>query len=102
MLGSEDQLANLMYAGVLAVGVAGALVARFRARGMARALLAMALAQTLVAVIALAAGMHDYPGNSVLEILWLNGFFVALFGGAAWLFQYSARDQLSGGVGPAA
>jgi hypothetical protein len=58
---------------------------------MARALLATGFAQALVAVIALIAGKHDDPASSVLEILGLNGFFVALFIGSAWLFRHSAR-----------
>ena len=45
IIGSEDNPANLMYGGVLAVGVAGAVAARFRPGGMARALAATALAQ---------------------------------------------------------
>src|SRR5690606_10161400 len=43
LIGAEDDPANLMYAGVLAVGGAGVLVARFRPRGMAWAMLATAL-----------------------------------------------------------
>ena len=57
IIGSEDNDANLMYYGVLAVGLIGAFVARFQPRGMARALFATALAQALVAVIALIAGI---------------------------------------------
>lgn len=87
LIGSENEPANLMYFAVLAVGIAGALIARFRAPGMARALFAMALAQALVAAIALATGMGEYPGSSVSEILRVNAFFVALFGLAAALFQ---------------
>jgi hypothetical protein len=60
---------------------------------MARTLLAMALAQTLVAVIALIAGKHQAPLSSVSEILGLNGMFVALFLGSAWLFRQAARRQ---------
>ena len=67
---------------------------------MARALVAMALAQALVAAIALLAGMHQYPGSSVFEILGLTGFFVALFLGSAWLFRYSAREQPPAGARP--
>lgn len=93
IIGSEDERANLMYVGVLVVGIIGTIIARFQPRGMARALIAMALAQALVAVIALIAGMQRYPGSSVFEILGLTGFFVALFLGSAWLFQYAAREQ---------
>jgi hypothetical protein len=52
IIGTEDYLANVMYVGVLAVGIIGAIIARFRPHGMARALFATALAQALVAVIA--------------------------------------------------
>lgn len=92
IIGSEDNAANLMVFGVLAVGVVGVLVARFRPRGMARALLATALAQASVAAIALAAGLGS-PGSGPLEIVALNGFFVALFVGSALLFQRAARGR---------
>jgi hypothetical protein len=93
VIGTEDDNANLMYAGVLAVGIIGAIVARFRPRGMARALFATALAQALVAVIVLIFGL-GLPWSGPVEILALNGFFVALFVGSALLFRYAAREQL--------
>jgi hypothetical protein len=93
IIGNEDNPANLMYGGVLAVGIIGAVVVRFQPHGMARALLATALAQALVAVIALIAGEHQSPVSSVTEILGLNGFFVALWLGSAWLFRKAAREQ---------
>ena len=92
IVGSEDNDANLMYYGVLAVGLIGAFVARFQPRGMARALFATALAQVLVAVIALIAGLGS-PWSGPLEILVLNGFFVALFVGSAWLFRCAAHGR---------
>lgn len=94
LIGSEDELANLMYIGVLAVGIIGAIIARFQPHGMARALFATALAQALIAVIALIAGMHQYPGSSVSEILNVNGFFVALWVGSAWLFRRASATGL--------
>jgi hypothetical protein len=86
LIGSEDNPANLMYGGVLAVGIIGALIARFQSYGMARALFATALAQALVAVIAVIAGLGS-PWSGPIEILLLNGFFVALFVGSALLFR---------------
>ena len=86
IIGSEDNPANLMYIGVLAVGIIGALIARFQPYGMARALFAMALVQALVAVIALIAGL-GFPWSAPGEILVLNGFFVALWVGSALLFR---------------
>lgn len=90
LIGSEDETANLMYLGVIAVGMVGAAIARLQPPGMARALFAMALAQASVAGIALIAGMHEYAESSVAEIVNVNAFFVALFGLSALLFQRAA------------
>ena len=92
IIGRDGDPANLMYFGVLAVGIIGALIARFRPRGMARALFATAFAQTSVAAIALVAGL-GYPWSGPLELSALNGFFVALFVGSAWLFRRAARGR---------
>ena len=101
LLGVEGDPADLMYIGVLAVGIIGAIIARFQPRGMARALFATALAQALVAVIALILGKHQAEVSSVPEIVTLNGFFVALFVGSAWLFRHAAREQPPAGGSPA-
>jgi hypothetical protein len=93
LIGAEGDPADLMYAGVIAVLIVGTIVARFEARGMARALLATAAAQALVAVIALIAGKQHSPDGSVYQILGVNGMFIMLFLGSAWLFRYSARRQ---------
>ncbi|HEX8232361.1 MAG TPA: hypothetical protein VF559_03310 [Caulobacteraceae bacterium] len=93
IIGSEDDPANLMYGGVLAVGIAGAVVARFRPAGMARALAAMGAAQALAAVIALAAGWGAGTENWPQVIVVLNGVFVALWFGSAWLFRKAARER---------
>lgn len=98
VIGTEDDPANLMYAAVLAVGIVGAGGARFRPRGMARALFAAALAQAAVAAIALVVGPGS-PGSGPGEILALNGFFVALFAGSALLFRFAAREQTRAGAG---
>ena len=89
IIGQDGDPANVMYFGVLTVGIVGAIIARFQPRGMARALVAMALAQALVTVIALGAGL-GLPWSGPAEIVLLNGFFIALFVGSAWLFRRSA------------
>jgi hypothetical protein len=94
IIGSEDEPANLMYALVLAVGIIGAIVARFQPRGMARALFATAVAQALAGIIALAAGWGSTSQNWPLDIVALTGFFALLFGGAGLLFQKAGRRQL--------
>src|SRR5918998_1257119 len=83
IIGRDGDPANLMYFGVLAVGFAGALVARFRPRGMARAMVATALAQVLAFVVALVAGW-GFTGPMTV-------FFTALWLLSAWLFRKAAR-----------
>lgn len=85
LIGSAGSPANSMYAGVLAVLLIGALVARLRPEGMARALLATAAAQMAVTVIAQIAGL----GAQLL----VNGSFAALWLGSAVLFRRAADRQ---------
>ncbi len=99
MIGSENNDANLMYFGVLAVGIIGAVTARFQPRGMALALFATALAQALVTAVALI-GRLGYPASGPLEILGLNGFFIALWVVSSWLFRRAAREQPLADAGP--
>lgn len=93
IIGSEDNPANLMYGGVLAVGIIGAVIARFEPHGMARALVGMALAQVLVAVLALIFRWGSHGENWPQVIVVLNGFFAALWLGSAWLFRRAARER---------
>jgi hypothetical protein len=90
IIGKDGDPANLMYFGVLVVGLVGAVLARFRARGTARALYATAFAQALVAAIAVLGGLGR-PWSGPAELLILNAFFVAAFAGSAWLFERAAR-----------
>ena len=56
-IGDEGNPANLMFAAVLLVALAGAVAARFRPRGMALAMAAAAGAQLLVAIIVFVADL---------------------------------------------
>lgn len=85
IIGSEDNVANLMYYGVLAVGLIGAVIARFEPQGMARAMIATAGAQVLVFVIAMVAGW-GFTGPITL-------FFLAFWVVSARLFQNAARRE---------
>jgi len=87
IIGTEGNPANLMFGGVLATGIVGSLLARFRPRGMARALAATALVQALVAAVALLAGWE-------MEAVILPMFFAALWLASAWLFRKAAQEQL--------
>ena len=86
IIGADGDPANRMYFGVIAVGIVGAIIARFRPPGMAHTLFAMAFAQALVAAIALIARL-GLPWSGPAEIVLLNAFFIAVFGAAALLFR---------------
>ena len=98
IIGTEDNPANLMYGGVLAVGIIGAVIVRFQPHGLARALFATALAQALVGVIALIAGLGSTGPTWPANILGLTGFFAALWLISAWLFRNAAREQTRAGA----
>ena len=83
----DDDPANLLYVGVLAIGFLGAIIARLQPSGLARTLFATALAQALVGAIALTLPNTASP----VQIVILHGAFVALFAAAALLFRHAAR-----------
>jgi hypothetical protein len=99
IIGTEDNPSNLMYGGVLAVAIIGAVVARFRPDGMARALMATALAQASIVVVAVTAGMGR-TASPPLEILGVNALFIALWLASSWLFRKAARERFSAGAAP--
>ena len=90
IIGNEDNPANLIYGAVLAVALGGALLARFEARGMARAMLGAAVAQLLVFAAALAAGL-GFTGP-------ITVFFTSLWLASAWLFRKAARASAGAGA----
>ena len=91
IIGSEDNPANLMYLGVLAILILGALIVRFQPKGMARVLFATALAQVVVLVIALIIWKPEITSTEalldVLRVMGVNGFFVVMWVGSGLLFQ---------------
>jgi hypothetical protein len=93
VIGADGDPANLLYGGVLAVGLVGAVVARFQPSGMVRTLVATALAQVLVAAIAVVARLGSTEPSWPLNILLLTGFFVGLWLVSARLFRRAARQR---------
>jgi hypothetical protein len=92
IIGSADNPANLMYIGVLAVGIIGAFITRFQPRGMSHALFLMALTQLIITVVVLIAD-SDYSDSGSMIFVLSNAFFMAMWIGSALLFRYSAREQ---------
>jgi len=81
-----DNPANMMYFGVLLVGLVGAMIARLEPRGMSRALLATAFAMALVPAIALAIGTPAFA-NGVAAVFGLHALFAVPFVASALLFR---------------
>jgi hypothetical protein len=86
MIGSEDNPMNLLFAGVLLVALTGALLARFSSPGMARALVATALAQAAAG----ATGLALDPRGAIFSIA-----FAGLWLLAAALYWIAARGHRS-------
>ncbi|WP_158296528.1 hypothetical protein [Nocardioides albidus] len=78
---------DLVYVAALLVGVVGAVLARLRAHGMARALGATAVAVLLAGAAAVAAGLAE--DGQTLDVLWLSAGFAGMFGLSAWAFERS-------------
>jgi hypothetical protein len=84
MLGSEHNPDNLWFGAVLLVAALGALLARFKPAGMARAMQAAALAQAAMAVYAFVGGYREV----VIHV----GAFALPWLAAALLFRASANQ----------
>ncbi|OHA85436.1 MAG: hypothetical protein A2591_03090 [Candidatus Yonathbacteria bacterium RIFOXYD1_FULL_52_36] len=87
IIGSENNPVNLMYWAVFVVGLIGSLLARFKPRGMARALFATALVQVSVPVIALIISPEVTWGDAgVIAVFAINFIFAVFFIVSASLF----------------
>lgn len=93
IVGIEGDTADLMYFGVLAAGISGAIVARFQPKGMARAMFVTAGAVIVVGVVALRLGKHQAEYSSVFEILGLSAMFAALFAGSGIMFGMASGSS---------
>jgi hypothetical protein len=91
IIGDEDNPLNLLYIGVIAIAFGGMAWARFRARGASRAMMAAAIANAAVGLVAVVAGRNEPPG--IVGLIVLNGFFVLLFLGASRLFGVAAEER---------
>jgi hypothetical protein len=82
MIGDEGNAANLMYILVLAVALIGAAIGRFEPREASIAMFATAIAQAVIAAIALIAGL----GPTLLA----DAFFIAAWVASGLLFRQAA------------
>ncbi|ELR71533.1 hypothetical protein C900_02596 [Fulvivirga imtechensis AK7] len=93
LIGAGPHWGNLMYIGVVAVCIIGVISSHFSTAGMERAMYVTASTLVLVAIIALSANMHEYPGSSVAEIIGVNGFFATLYAISGAFFRYLTLEK---------
>lgn len=93
IVGSEDNPANQLFFGALLVGLAGAIIARFRAAGMAFAMLATAVAVG-IAFLTAVSGATDEPNVSHWRELVATATITSPFLVSALLFRQAAREQI--------
>lgn len=86
IIGRDGDPANMMFFGVLAVGFIGAVLVRMKAAGMVKVLGVTAVAQVVVGVIALTAGLGTETANWPFDVLGLTGLFTVLWLLSGWLF----------------
>ena len=92
VVGSEDNPANLGFFGVVMTAGACAFTVRFRAEGMARAMLATAGAQSLIGLaVATAPISARVEPHGVAGVVIQSGMFVALWLISAACFHRSAQ-----------
>lgn len=95
IIGNEGQDANLLYGAVFVIGLVGALISRFKPKGMSITLYIVALVQMLIPAIA----VFVWPPSliswapSVIGVFLLNAFFAMLFLVSALLFRRAALNE---------
>ncbi len=93
IIGNEENGANMLFYGVLAVPLLGALFSRLRARGMVIALFATFAAQLIVAAVALLLDLGADGPSWPRDILTMTSVFCVFWLVSGWLFNHAARQQ---------
>ena len=92
-LGDEGNPANLLFFGVIAVALAGAIVARFRAEGMGFAMLAAAFAQLAIGALAIPMRWASPGSQGLYEVVLGTTLFTGLWLASAMLFRWAAARE---------
>jgi hypothetical protein len=100
-LGDENNPANLMFFAVLAVAFGGGLLSAFRAAGLARAMIAAAVCQVAVGVVAFVAGWASPGSGGLYEVVMGTGLFTGMWLVSAAFFTTSERRQRERAATPA-
>jgi uncharacterized membrane protein len=86
-IGSGGNLPNVLYFIMPLIGFIAGIAVRFKPKGMATTMAALAIFQGLVTILAFATGL--VRTEETFTILGINAFFITLWTGAAMLFRQS-------------
>lgn len=94
IVGSEDNPVNLVYFGMILIGLIVAVAVNFRANSMPYIMFGLAGVQALTAIIVLInAGMNDaeFTFKEVVVFIGIHGFFIVQFVVSGLLFHHAAE-----------
>jgi len=100
IIGSENNDANMLYFGIILIGVLGSSVVRARPAGMVWVAATMAGAMILISVVALVGGWGVSGPIWPNDVLFITAFFAAIWGGSAFCFK-QATTTIGGNEGGA-
>lgn len=101
LIGHEDNPANWMYVGVVAIGFLGAIISRLQPKKLAFVLFSLAFAHAVITAAALIARLDLAPESSAVEIIGVNGFFAVLWIGSGLLFLNASQEEKTPANNPA-
>lgn len=93
IIGSEDNDANMLFFGVIAIGFIGAILSGFKPVGMSRAMFAAGCAQVAIGVTALAAGWGSTANMWPKDVIGATLFFSFFWFGSWALYHKAGEDQ---------
>jgi len=93
IVGAEDNPFNVLYFGVLFVGIIGSLFVRFQPKGMIYVLGFAALVIVGITIVAFIQGFHQAPNGSVYQLLGVNAFFIMLILICVVTFYHASKNR---------
>ncbi|MCO6473553.1 MAG: hypothetical protein J5I57_07485 [Melioribacteraceae bacterium] len=96
IIGSEDNPVNIIYYGVIGIGILGAVISRFKSRGLSLTMFVIALILLLITAIVLIYAWTqsaDFRTNELMAYIGVHGLFIFLFSISGVLFRQAAQDE---------
>lgn len=96
IIGSEDNPVNTIYFGVIGIGIVGAVMSRFKSRGLSLTMFAVSLILFLIAVIVLLFAWTqnaDFTIRKIMTYSGIHGLFIMLFFISGVLFRQAVQDE---------